>query len=429
MHSNSQLVLDLINNVIQQEKSSDFAKNFPENNTESFCGSHTESFSENHSEKNSENYLGSLSENHFRSLPDKLPPEIGEPLYLFSRAHDIVPIIGTALMSNRLITDKKICDKFKKEIELSTYRYISLNFVKEQLTSIFESEKIPFIHLKGTVLRKYYPEPYMRTSCDIDVLIRKEDRERAVEFLSEKHGYKTVCVSTNHDIGMTAPNGMNVELHYSLTESDKSVGAVLSKVWDYASLCDGFQYQYELSPEFFAFYHIAHMANHFLHGGIGIRSVLDFWILKNNMPFDREKTFLLLKSAGLDAFAEETERVSDAWFNNKGHSVLSKRLEEYIFFSGAYGNFNNLTEMREINNVKPKSLWKKIFKPYKELKVIYPIIEKHPVLTPLYQIIRWLNLLFFHRKHVAYELKTSVNKNNRLNFALLAEKLGLKHSD
>jgi hypothetical protein len=153
---------------------------------------------------------------------------------------------------------------------------------------------------------------------------------------------------------------------------------------------------------------------------------LDFWILKNNIPFDREKTFLLLKSARLDKFAKEIEHVTEVWFNHKSHSRLSKKLEDYIFYSGAYGNFNNLTEMYEINNGRPpKTLWKKIFKPYKELKIKYPIIGKYPFLTPLYHVIRWFDFLLFHRKRAVYEIKASINKRDTRNFSVLADKLDL----
>ena len=31
--------------------------------------------------------------------------------------------------------------------------------------------QIPFLPLKGSVIRQYYPEPWMRTSCDIDILV------------------------------------------------------------------------------------------------------------------------------------------------------------------------------------------------------------------------------------------------------------------
>ena len=51
----------------------------------------------------------------------------------------------------------------------------------ENLCSAFEKAQIPFLPLKGSVIRKYYPEAWMRTSCDIDILVHDEDVGRAKE--------------------------------------------------------------------------------------------------------------------------------------------------------------------------------------------------------------------------------------------------------
>ena len=44
-----------------------------------------------------------------------------------------------------------------------------------------EKAQIPFVPLKGSVIRKYYPEAWMRTSSDIDVLVHKEDVEKTTD--------------------------------------------------------------------------------------------------------------------------------------------------------------------------------------------------------------------------------------------------------
>ncbi|MBO4954226.1 MAG: nucleotidyltransferase family protein, partial [Clostridia bacterium] len=36
---------------------------------------------------------------------------------------------------------------------------------------------IDFMPLKGAVIRQYYPEPWMRTSCDIDIHVKKDRLE------------------------------------------------------------------------------------------------------------------------------------------------------------------------------------------------------------------------------------------------------------
>jgi hypothetical protein len=44
----------------------------------------------------------------------------------------------------------------------------------ERICLVLEKAKIPHIPLKGSVLRKLYKEPWLRTSCDIDILVQEE---------------------------------------------------------------------------------------------------------------------------------------------------------------------------------------------------------------------------------------------------------------
>ena len=47
---------------------------------------------------------------------------------------------------------------------IAIYRYEKINYELNRLRSALNEAQIPFIPLKGSVLRQYYPEPWMRTS-------------------------------------------------------------------------------------------------------------------------------------------------------------------------------------------------------------------------------------------------------------------------
>ena len=126
-------------------------------------------------------------------------------LYKLSKSHDLAPLVGNALIKNNLLDEEnpngdenhdgdktqgaenhsgvirsEIKQKFEKQILTAIYRYENINSELETLKTAFEEEKIPFIPLKGSVIRQYYPEPWLRTSCDIDILVHEEDIERAI---------------------------------------------------------------------------------------------------------------------------------------------------------------------------------------------------------------------------------------------------------
>ncbi len=213
-------------------------------------------------------------------------------LYQLSKAHDVVHLIGDALnksgvfeklpddmQENERAAIVKVKENFDKQIFTAVYRYESINYELEQICQALKKANISFIPLKGSVIRRYYPEPWMRTSCDIDILVKETDLSRAVDVLSVSLKY-TSGEKTSHDIKMHSENGVHLELHDSLIESDV-VGKAdipLQNVWNYAQRVEQTS-QYTLIDEMFYYYHIAHMAKHFIHGGCGIRPFVDLFYL------------------------------------------------------------------------------------------------------------------------------------------------------
>ena len=330
-------------------------------------------------------------------------------LYTFSKSHDISAIVGLPLKDAGLLSDDEYSRKFLSEIELSTYRYLQLSAAFTEISEVLEKEKIPFLPLKGTVLRKYYPDPSLRTSSDIDVLIRKEDIHRAVKTFTEGYGYKTVIIGDEHDVSLMTPSGVHLELHYKLIEKMPKAEKILDNVWNFAVKNKGSEYQYHLPSEYFLFYHIVHMARHFIYGGIGVKPVIDLYFIKNGMGVDLEKAYEILKKAELYTFTKEIEYLFDVWFSGAPHTEISKEIHRYIMLSGTYGTLNNAIVTSQIKNGgKFKTLLKRIFLPYNDLKTFYPILVKHPILYPFYQVKRWFRILLFSRKRVKTEVSQSI---------------------
>ena len=110
-------------------------------------------------------------------------PDILPEITSLAQKHDVIHLIVFALKMNGLL------DESNKNIEskmlIAVYRLEKLNYELTKLCAALEQAEIPFIPLKESVLRQYYPEPWMRTSCDIDVLVHKENLKRTISFLTE----------------------------------------------------------------------------------------------------------------------------------------------------------------------------------------------------------------------------------------------------
>ena len=362
-------------------------------------------------------------------------------VYKLSKAHDVAHLVGDALNKSRVFenlpadteeneqaTIAKIKEKFDGQLFTAVYRYEKINYELERLKETLEAAEIPFIPLKGSVIRKCYPEPWMRTSCDIDILVHEKDLENAVSLLVEKRG-ATREAKGSHDVGLIS-NGVHIELHYSLIESD-IVGKAdipLQKVWNYAEPI-GETSQYALSDEMFYYYHIAHMAKHFIHGGCGIRPFIDLWLYNRTNADNKDKRNKLLSYGGLLKFAEEAENLAAVWFNDKGHSTTTREMENYILQGGVYGTLEQRLAMSQNKKGgKFKHLMSRIFLSYKDMSIYYPSLKKCSILFPFYQVRRWGRILFCGGRKTAMneiKLNQSISEEKKQTAKRLIEELGL----
>lgn len=337
----------------------------------------------------------------------QLTDEEIKELFILSKKHDVVNLIADALIRNNLIeTSSPYYAKFRYELKYSVGFVANLEYEIEHIKLVFKKNHISYILLKGSVLRNYYPEPWMRTSCDIDVLVRDEQLDEAVNALTQT-GYKVEGNKHYHDINLYAPGGMHLELHHNIKEREEKMDRVLDKVWQYSVKVNDFEYA-EI-PEFFRFHHIAHMAYHFIHGGCGIRSFIDLWIFENKIETDDKIYRDLLKQANLEKFEKYAFKLMHYWLDNGGADEQILNMEHYILTGSTYGS----TEKSVIiGNYKAGSKFKyflnRIFMPLEDLATIYPKLYKHKWLLPFYQISRWTKI-FKKRKSVKQEINLTVN--------------------
>ena len=356
-------------------------------------------------------------------------PDILPKITLLAQKHDVIHLIVFALKKNGLFDEGN--KNLESKILLAVYRLEKLNYELTKLCAALEQAEIPFIPLKGSVLRQYYPEPWMRTSCDIDVLVHEEDLQRVVSYLSDNLGYRRES-QNSHDISMFSQGGVHIEVHFDLVEDGKvnSATAVLKKIWNVAVKHDMCNCQYEIPDEMFYFYHIAHMAKHFESGGCGIRPFLDIWVLTHRVPHDRDKREMLLADGGLSAFAKHAEHLSDVWFGIGTHDDTTRRLEQFIVRGGVYGTQDNRISIQQVRlGGKQGYLRSRVWLSYEKMKRHYPSLDGKPALLPLYEVYRWGRLLFcggVERSVNELRVSSGISEERSEAARLLLSELGLR---
>lgn len=362
-------------------------------------------------------------------------------LFRLSKKHDIAPIVGNALNKcgafEHLPVDieesereaiAKIKTKFDEQIFTAVYRYENINNELREIRRVLGEAKIPFIPLKGSVIRKYYPEPWQRTSCDIDVLVKEKDADKASKVLAERLQYK-INEKGQHDVSLFSPSNVHVELHFKLMDIEFKQVSSLNDIWSVEEISLLSDSEYQMSKELFLLYHIYHMAKHFIHGGCGIKPFIDLWIIKNKVGFDEDKAQKMLQESELLAFFERSTDLVNVWFEGKEHSEITQEMENYVLQGGVYGTLEQQLAMSQNKKGgKFRHLLSKIFLSYEQMKVYYPSVKKCPILFPFYQVRRWFRIMFCGGRKTAMneiKLNQSLSEEKKQAAKNLIDELGL----
>lgn len=354
-------------------------------------------------------------------------------LYAMADRHDIAHLVSLALYrAGCLDPTKGVGAKFQKAQMLALYRYEHQRVALESVCDVLEEEGIDHMPLKGAVLRSLYPEPWMRTSSDIDILIKQEDVSRAEELLGQRLGYEAPTDRTGHDVSFYSPSGVHVELHFDLVEeqdTSEAAVALLREVWSHTVPLEGYRYRRAMTDGMFYFYHIAHMAKHVAYSACGVRNFIDLWLLDEQSELHEQERQQLLSRTGLDTFAGIASRLSRAWFSGEKLDATGQELADYVLYGASFGTENDYVTVRNMKKQgKLRYMLSRIFMPYDQLVTLYPSLKGRRYLTFFYQLHRLICGLFKGKWRAGVkELKTNSQISDRQISEMtgLFERLGL----
>lgn len=361
------------------------------------------------------------------SLPNNLELNI-KKIYALSKKHDLAHIVFYAVLKEGLINaDNEDYSKLNKIILAAISRYKQQDHELNRIRNCFQKESINFVPLKGSIIRDYYPEPWMRSSCDLDILVHEEDLNKASNSLLSL-GYTTNGVRNYHDISFFL-NNVHVELHFNICENNKQFDSVLRDVWDNVEKFVG--YELRESSAYFMFHHVAHMAYHFLSGGCGVRPVLDLWILRKKYQYDEKLLFVFLDRCHLVPFYNNMCLLSEIWFGKEKHNETTLKIEQYIMDGGLYGTSEKAATsgiaLHKGNRLNYKLSI--VFPSYESMCNMYPSLKKHKILLPFCYINRVFAKAFGKKGKQARKRANAIDnasKKEIKEFALLIDELGLK---
>ena len=343
-----------------------------------------------------------------KNLIATISPDVLRQLYLLSNKHDLAHMVAYALKQENALGHDEVSELFYKSIYVAVARHTRIVTEQKKICDVLEKNRIVHVPLKGAEIRDYYPEAWLRTSCDIDILIRREEVKGAEECLIRELNYRRGH-NNYHDISFYSESGVHLELHFSILENDRRIDGMLQTVWEHLESIEGYKYRRCMEPAYFVFYQMAHAMHHFIYGGCGVRFLIDLWVINNKKFYNKEVSLSYYEQCGISIFCEELNHLVGVWFQGMQHSKTSEVMEKYILDGGVYGtksNFIAATRSRTENSGRWNYWWRRVFVPYSTLASEKEKLRKQPILYPYYLVKRWFKIFKLDmRKSLEREIK------------------------
>lgn len=275
-----------------------------------------------------------------------------------------------------------------------------------KLFAAFEEAGVDYLPLKGTVLKAMYPKPELRAMGDADILIRLEQYDK-IKPIMEAQGFAE-GKENDHEL-VWSSDALHVELHKRIMPSYNSdYYRYLGEGWQRAILLEGSRYG--LSPEDTYVFVFVHYAKHYRAGGIGLRQLVDLWILRQTYPaLDMAYIRQAMEALQIPEFFDNTLRLLDAWFRGGPEDDKTRLMTDYIFASGCFGSqethsaSDGLRKERKAGSRvggKLRLLGEIFFPSVRLMWDRYPVLKKAPWLLPVFWPVRWVTAALFRRDNV-----------------------------
>lgn len=348
-----------------------------------------------------------------------------EALFELSKIHGVAGIVAAMNRKCRFPMSNELAQKFDVYMIGAVTQSVTWDRLYKEVSGTLAENKVRNIVVKGPIVKKYYPDPDLRTMGDIDLVIHRDDMPAAHKVMKDL-GFK-ICESSVDEYKFERKN-LCVELHEDLTSKDFGTGIDYKKEMQYIFNCvkNPNEYIQELTDECHLVYLVMHIADHLLVRGCGIRQLLDIAITLKTIKIDFSEfwnkinqlrlfeltssiMYLINKMFGLEIYIPKFDLEEN----------LINALLEYIISGGVFGYDanrmdNNILRNKIKYNNNFKFIFSVIFPPVKELRAKVPWFRNKTVLlVPVAWINRYWNLCTRDTSRLPKFIKLFFKNNNK----------------
>ncbi len=332
-------------------------------------------------------------------------------LFRLAKSHNVA---NTAFYAVEQLENRPTGELFKQWQDIrnkNVHRNLVQTLEYQSIVDAFKKAGVEFLPIKGLPLCNLYPKPDYREMADLDILI-KNDLKTAGEVIAQI-GYSPVEVGGFHHDKFAKPPFMLVELHRDIVPLNSPFYSYYEDIFSRSKKADNCEYR--MTDEDFFIFNLVHLYKHYSTAGCGIKMVMDMYIQHKYLYPTLNKRVLEeeLEKLGLSDFLEKIIEIADKWFGKGDLESLSKE-ELYILTSGTFGNSKNVIANRKEGKSKGEYVITRLFPTSAEMKNIYGVLRKYPVLLPFFYVGRLICAPFTKgnkiKREIEYMKKETVNK-------------------
>lgn len=323
-------------------------------------------------------------------------------LYQFQNLHNVTNAVYIAF---KAIYDENQIKEYEMDYKMNLLREARFEIAGESVYNAFEQAEIPFVILKGAILKNLYPLPALRYFTDYDLYIEYTNCERIKAVMMQlKFQYNG---DTENDMDFIKKPSLHFEMHHSLFTDKYDFGGYFNNPFDKAVLREGSNYGYVLRNEDCFIYVLAHLYKHFTDGGCGIKQFMDIYVMMQKWSLDMGYIQSELQKIGLDGFLETTIKLNSFLFDGAEADDDLKQIADYVFNNGTFGNVKNSMALEYAQDdegakngfglYKMKYFVNRWQLSFSGMKNQYPILSKVPFLLPFCYIRKLFRVIFFRR--------------------------------
>ncbi len=331
--------------------------------------------------------LCSLVKSAITKIPAELPEEIEiERLIEYAKRHALVSLMAQGMLDNKIQVSAGIVKRLLSLIQTNRVFKKLRNSHKDAVRNAFEEAGIKNVILKGEDIDKFYPEPELRESCDCDIYVGEKYMKKSREIMKNL-GFEMLEEGLEHD--EYEIDGLVIfEIHNKFAHEEFDEAKECKKILKRLETKAGKKYSLYMTDTDIYFYMVCHTAKHLKQGGIGLKNLVDLWVLRNKIDTKQAEEYI--KKAKLNETYDELLALSDYWL--EGKELPEKYRQDAVEI--AQGTWRGTIEKNKENmkkrtfKVKLKNLVKMYNFPRYLLEDRYPILKKAPFLLPICRLHR-----------------------------------------